>query len=275
MICCRYIKFVHWLSTVEYGRFKVSKPSDFEDKYDCAACADGEIELDVIKKFSNSFLDDLESINIQDAVEHRCVSDVYVQRQQSFKSHFNHLLLRRNVIDQYLRVLCFFNDSNASAEDRYKMWEKYGDAFKGVRVFVDLDKVIGGEYKEITYAESIPCCNLSRIVDFPICSYLIKFYKDMVFTKLRGEWGFENEIRYIWGVADCKQHQILHADGNLEFVSIPLYALVRVDFGCEVNLDDYINDVRRLAGGVHHNHIEFRRLVGRSGNDSAYAHLLD
>ena len=274
MVCCRYLKFKYWCSSVECGKFKVGKPSDFEDNHDCAAYADGEISLEVIKKFSDSYADILQSKDIQDALQTHGITlaDIYEKRQQTFKTYFTHCLLQRKAIDACLRVLCFFDDDNASDEDRYKMWRKYGDEFKGVRVFVDLDKLIGGKFRRVIYSESMPCCDLSQITDFPMCPYLVKFYENMVFTKMRAMWDFENEVRYIWSANESRQRHILWSDGDLEFASIPFNALVRVDFGCNVNMADCMVDVQRIYNSNLHK-IEFRKMTTQSGVKSAYKFL--
>ena len=100
----------------------------------------------------------------------------------------------------------------------------------------------------------------------------MEFYKKMVFTKLRKEWGFENEIRYIFDVAESRQRRILYADGELDFVTIPFDALMRVDFGCDVNLESCVSDIRRLANSNLHQ-VEFRRMIERSGKSSVYEPL--
>ncbi len=275
MICCRYMDFKYWLCAIERGQFKVSKPSDFEDGYDSAAYAAGEISRDVIERFSNSAMDVLRSHNLRDALQSSGItsSDVYEQRQKSFRGYFDHFFLRRAAVDEYLRVLCFFDDDNATEKDRYEMWERYGGAFSGVRVFVDLDKFIGGEYKKVKYADTIPCCDLSKIDELPMCQYLERFYKDMVFTKVRGRWGFENEVRYILSVTKCRQNKILYSEAGLDFISVPLDALVGVDFGCEAKAEAYMPDVRRLANSVLH-HVSFRAMTARGGDVAAYEDIV-
>ena len=273
MVCCRYLKFEYWLSSVERGRFKVSKPSDFEDDYDCVADVSGKINLQVIKKFSTLSANSLTDSAVRLLLcAGRDEVDIYEQRQRSFANDFRHLLLRRDAMDKFLRILCFFNDSVASEDDRHKMWEKYGDNYRGVRVFVDLDKMIGGEFKDVTYTEAMLSCDLSQVDDFPICQYLMEFYKKMVFTKLRGRWGFENEVRYILGVAEGQQRRVLFNDGDFDFISIPFDAITCVDFGYDVNVAACIKDVRRLVDSPLH-HVEFRRMAVRSGSNSAYIPL--
>lgn len=105
-----------------------------------------------------------------------------------------------------------------------------------------------------------------------ICPHLIEFYKKMVFKKGRKEWGFENEIRYIFDVTESWRRQILYDVGKLEFLTIPFDALKRVDFGCDVNMKNCVNDVRRLANGSR-NQVEFRKMIERSGKSPMYEPL--
>ena len=226
MRCYRYMPFEYCVQTILSGRFKVAKPSDFNDPFDCIGNVCGVPPQNVLRKFAATL----------DAAHEHSVDEVADWLGRDFDLKLAKAVQDRASIGQLFRVLCMSDADETDHNSETLMWAHYADKGRGVRILLDLDPdglPIGCSYEKITYSPDgrVPILPLSTLTDFPKSPELSRFYAQCIVTKGQS-WQYEKEVRMVIGPDALSQLTIKNA---VELFPLPRAFIRGLEFGSEVS----------------------------------------
>ena len=182
MLCYKYVSYEIFKKTITpYGVFfKVSRPAEFNDPYDCTGevvgCASKALE-ETYNQFTSQILSPLKL-------------DLSVKVQS------------RRLFDNIYRILSLSDSKVNGTPGDMLMWSHYADYARGVRIGIEIDT---SKYHivKINYAKELPILDLDMVKQWDIYDdeTLNRFLKACLLTK-HEIWGYENEQRVFFKVND-------------------------------------------------------------------------
>lgn len=247
MLLIRHIPYEYWKEAALEGRLKISKPSEFNDPYDCVGHGGGLISYDVLDRWAENNPRVVKAKWRWGALSRgqKTWDSLVAERQRKYGEIFNRLLAKRTSIDKIFRVMCFSDPAKiiGTSADML-MWSHYAEKGKGVRIWIDIctDRMLGWEVKAVHYCDNVPQCDFSCITSLPSCQYIDDFFENVVYTKGIA-WSYEAEYRLL---TVTKYHlPCLHLredERQVDKLVVPLDLIKRVDFGPAVG-DEFENDM--------------------------------
>lgn len=267
MIACRYMDFKYGIKSVFEGRFKVTKPLDFNDPNEMRGSCTGDLRPEVYEQSLKTLLamkanmpkklPDGREMGSDEIIAKRLLSD--------FKRNFNQLLMEAGEFDKRNRILCFSDKDAGICENL--MWAHYADKGSGVRIHVDLDKLDRTKcvIRQIQYCVERPMVDLAEFNEWMDPKVMEEYFERVIFTK-GIEWAYEKEIRLLTN----PKHTLRNLWDGVEFSPIPQASVVRIDFGPMVEIDKTDECVKALRDNASTSHIECYRTVF---NTQAYQYI--
>ena len=167
------------------------------------------------------------------------------------------VVMERMIQDSHTRMLCFSDANKIDTNSDQLMWAHYAGGGSGLRVWFDtnLFPQVYFPILKVAYMEHRPIMDLSLLRSYKDSIKWNGFFKAVWQTKSLA-WSYENEWRMLVPV-DSKKHWISHSCG-LDFLSIPLPAITRIDFGPKGQIEDTIRRAEHLMRSDETKHIEIR-----------------
>ena len=186
MLCYKYMPYKRFKESILPGGafIKVSRPSEFNDPFDCVGVVEGELSNNVAKEYCNMFCADV-------TTKHYGVVA---------KAHFMASMLYRQFFNEWFRILSLSDESCISPQGEALMWAHYADNAKGVRLTIDFSKY-SERVEPITYADKatvLNCTNVSAMN--PMKDTVLRQFLDSCLTTKYRCWQYECEHRVIFPV---------------------------------------------------------------------------
>lgn len=202
MRCYRYMGYEYGLKAFETRWFKVARPSEFNDPYDCVGIVTGDLRKEVFEAYVRDNF-------VRLCEEHEGTKDIPSEVFSSpermiewygprFAKVAHEQMLYRQVYDDKIRVLCLVRKDGLTPESDALMWSHYADGGNGIRIEVDLGEDMSCPYalRAVNYSETIPRINLSVMDKWPDDPKYSNFFMNCIWTKGK-TWAYENEARLI------------------------------------------------------------------------------
>lgn len=203
MRCYRYMDYEYGLQAFETGLFKVTKPSEFNDPYDCYGLVTGNLREEVLERFVRDNFARL-CVDHENAIGvPREVFDSPDKMLEWYRPRFGRAarqqIFYRQIFDQHLRVLCFSAKEGLKPESDALMWSHYANGGFGVRIELEIaEEAAGIPYglRRVNYLPTAPKIDLGVCNRWPESDPFHDFFMQCIWTK--GEtWKYENEARLI------------------------------------------------------------------------------
>jgi hypothetical protein len=232
----------HWIDTLRDRRFKLAKPSELNDPFDCAGAFTGKLPKKLRREKANKYL----SSPFNDISKHlkrgerrkeerrqmkeieRCYSDRYsTLASEIFQS--------KSGVDQIIRMLCAsLTGIHSTGEppdndpSEILMWSHYANCHKGLRIGIDtsaLPRDLNVKGCLIQYSNERPVYDLSQGEDHASTP----FAADLIRKKAL-PWSYEKEVRLLIQPVHCI-HGKTDKQTPASFLPFPEDFIWRVDFG--------------------------------------------
>lgn len=270
MLCYRYMGFQNAKWSLEDCWYKTSRPSEFNDPFDCRINVIGVPPDKVVEECIDR---NFQRLRTQVVLKHPEWAKVNIGRKLMFEKlrlcadWANEVMSQmRNGCEDMARIICF---SLAAVEDEgvdNLMWGHYADKGSGIRIGFELDDSnIGNPYvlKRVCYEKAIPAYDLSKLRKWPnVRSPDNDFLLKCIFTKDQS-WAYEKEVRMLIprkGPLFEPLFQERRIGGNcLDFYRLPYAAIRTVDFGVRANIEQCKKLMTTIRRNDNTQHIVFRK----------------
>lgn len=271
MRCYRYMKFDRAEQSLKTQFFKVSRPSDFNDPFECRGRI---VNVEVpLRKYVH---ENLERLRNEAIVKSMAAGTIRAEEQSVFTEEilFQQYVetTKREIDDESLRVadtlllmMCLVLEKGLKPDSDVLFWSHYADAGQGVRVTLDLPKKSRAHYMcPVDYSKELPIFDAAEMDGWMKGEKFKSFIERLTHTK--GEaWKYEHEIRMIiprnlpYALPDNKKHvrQIIVKGRPLEFVRVDPSVVRRVDFGPRVDKAKAAKLVCDLRKSSEYSHVHF------------------
>lgn len=265
------MKFEHAEQSLKTQFFKVSRPSDFNDPFECRGRI---VNVDVpLRKYVH---ENLERLRNEVIVKSMAAGMIRSEEQSVFTEDalFQQYVetTKRVIDDESLRVadtlllmMCLVLEKGLKPDSDVLFWSHYADSGQGVRVTFDLPKKSRAHYMcQVDYSKELPIFDAAEMDGWMKGEKFKSFIERLTHTK--GEaWKYEHEIRMIiprnlpYALPDDKKHvrQISVKGRLLEFIRVDPSVVRRVDFGSRVDQVKAAKLVCELRANPETAHIHF------------------
>lgn len=244
MRCYKYMAWKYWFDAILAGRIKASRPSEFNDPFDCVGAIEGRLSENAAREFADK------------SCEKHILPDVDVAKKELVKRllrcHVEGLIsevfANKQYLDELFRIVCFSAADEISGDADLLMWSHYADKGRGVRVMVDIPEKIGTYAVErIQYSKKMPVYHLeneSSFLNGPQWNYA---FKQFVCTKSL-VWEYEQEVRLVFDISNARTDMCVVK--GIDFFNVPRSWIKSVTFGSEVDWQIAVHHalMLRLAG---------------------------
>jgi len=232
----------HWLETLRDRRFKLAKPSDLNDPFDCAGAFTGILPKKVrrekaVKYLKSPYCDISSTLTRVERrkEERRQMKDIERRYSEHYSTRANEILRSKSGVDQSIRMLCasltgIDSDGKSADNDSSEilMWSHYADCHKGLRIGIDtsaLPSDLNIKGCQVQYSNERPVYDLSQGEDYASTP----FAADLIRRKAL-PWSYENEVRLLIQPVHC-----IHGETDKQtpasFLPFSEDFIWRVDFG--------------------------------------------
>lgn len=203
-----------------------SKPSDFNDPFDCQIGIEIENTKEAISMVLQKFSTTKTRAEINKKVKHYSKN----------KAEYSQLV--KTTISSFINaqaICCFAGDENSKSN--ILMWSHYAKSHQGICLKFDVlkDTEFFSKALKVNYQKEYPKCNYAKNSDF--------FVENLITTKAK-IWEYEEEVRIL------RDYSALYTFKN--------EALVEVCFGCNCSKEN-IRKVKKLIIEKKINHLEFTK----------------
>ena len=186
MLCYKYMPYKRFKESILPGGafIKVSRPSEFNDPFDCVGVVEGELSNNVAKEYCSMFC-----------------SEIAMEPYAVFaRAHFTASMQYRHFFDEWFRILSLSDASCILPQGEALMWAHYADNAKGVRLTIDFSKY-SKRVEPITYADKVPVLNCNNVSAMnPMKDTVLRQFLDSCLTTKYRCWQYECEHRVIFPV---------------------------------------------------------------------------
>lgn len=270
MLCYRYMNFQNAKWSLEDGWFKTSRPSEFNDPFDCRANIKGVPSERVLKEYVDLNFKRLREriLLINPALANVNIGRGLILEKLRHRTDWADEVMTELLegCDAVARIICF---SCAAVKDEHSdnlMWGHYADKGAGVRIGFDLDDLKNTGcylFDRVHYDKVMPTFDLSKLKKWPKEGVSEpEFLFKCMYTK-DSSWEYEDEVRMIiprnhpmhpW----MFQERLIEGK-KLDFFHLPYSAIRSVDFGVRAD----IGQCKKLVASIRSNdkarHISFKR----------------
>lgn len=223
MLCYKYMPYERFKESILPGGafIKVSRPSEFNDPFDCVGRVEGEFSNSVAKEYCSMFC-----------------SEIAMEPYAVFaKAHFTASMQYRHFFDEWFRILSLSDASCILPQGEALMWAHYADNAKGVRLTIDFARY-QKKVEHITYADSAPMLNCNNVASInPMKDMALRQFLDSCLTTKYRCWQYECEHRVIFPV-DWKDLKPMTAGDSVKIIQeqnlvweMPKFMLTQVAAG--------------------------------------------
>ena len=226
----------------------MSKPSEFNDPFDCIGAAVGDYSEKVIADF----------VDENYTAEFGSKEDFRRAFIQTYKDQEDSLLVKRTHLDGLCLILCMVDAKMILPRNELLMWSHYAKDAKGVRFLFDIPETDDSYVlARVNYQSKIPCAERTYADSYQRGPSFVFAYRDWICTK--GEaWRYEEEVRLILHRPDMWPYHI--EVNGLSFFKMPKEWIKEITFGSEADMQTanvYVDFLRQAGFG----HIVFRRAI--------------
>jgi len=237
----------HWIETLRDKRFKLAKPSELNDPFDCVGAYTGNIPRSVAKANARRLVDSeysKECYRDLPRKEKRAEKDRKLKEiQKVYKKKFQDLVSKaseeKTGMDEAIRLLCMSCPVQHVRDDvsfnmaEVLMWSHYADNHHGVRVGITMPLGVKNiRVLPVEYTGNRPLHDWSVSQDLAESDFILK----VALTKSPA-WIYENEIRLIASPKCCKS-DLLEDGSRASFLTFETNVISRVDFGLLMEPDE-------------------------------------
>ncbi len=229
-ILYHYTSFDHGVSDLKNARFKLSRPTEFNDPLDSTGYYRGNPTYEVFfRYFANTLFKDY----VKDCIESKVPKRVIWQELRNYVAEaFSRFCLKSHpLVDNLLASFCGGGDDDFHTDTL--LWSHYADSCRGIRIGVLFPS--DGPYviRPIKYVKRLPALDFKKLTaldcDSDEFDNLLRDYHGKMICSKHVAWKYEQEFRLITNVYGTNVTQ--NAKG-LWFAKIPLQYIKSVDFGC-------------------------------------------
>lgn len=270
MLCYRYMSFQNAKWSLEDGWYKTSKPSDFNDPFDCRINVIGELQDEVAAEYIDR---NFQQLRARVILKHPELIKLNMGRKLMFEKMrlcadwANEVMTQmRTGCENDARIICFSRAAVEGDGNDNLMWGHYADKGAGIRIGFELDDSnMDNPYrlKRVCYDKEMPTYDLSKLKKWPKEGAPDNdFFFKCIFTK-DSSWKDEHEVRMLIP----RKHPLfaplfreMWIEGRkLDFVHLSYNVVRSIDFGVRAD----ISQCKKLAAAIHEKesarHIVFRR----------------
>jgi hypothetical protein len=232
----------HWIDTLRDCRFKLAKPSELNDPFDCAGAFTGKLPKKVRKdkaaKYLESPFNDIPK-NLKRGErrkeERRQMKEIESCYSDRYSTLASEIFQSKRAVDQIIRMLCASltgihsaGESPDNSPPEILMWSHYANSHKGLRIGIDTS-VLPSELNVkgclVKYSSERPVYDLSQGEDYASTPFAL----DLIRRKALS-WSYEKELRLIIQPSNCLLDKA--ADGKpASFLPFSKEFIWRIDFG--------------------------------------------
>lgn len=243
---CRYFGDpIIGFKSIFNSAFRLSRPSAFNDPFDCDGRADGETGIN--PKF----------IVGEEAYERLKKSPMGLiaicELRNETKKHWD----SSGFVDDVARIMCFTRE-RAPEKSHMLFWSHYANSGRGVRIRFRLPRQIKDVYeiRKVDYLEDLPRCKLDKISRMDNDPEAREFCDNRIWTKGRA-WEYENEYRLrMFVTARNPEYVQINGAGEM-FLRISGNMIKGVDLGPCADLQIFVPLIRELKLDSRFSHIQF------------------
>ena len=235
----------HWFETLRDRRFKLAKPSDLNDPFDCVIGYKGKPTRAFVLSGAKELLEEQEKQELAAGKAPADVDKVHEERLRQLINRMrtemidytSRLAQSKKGADKIVRLLCMSAVTKGGERSlKHKlseilMWSHYAKNHAGVRIGIDLTRFncVKTDVLTVQYSNKRPLCKL----DVGLTPDADEFVRAVVSTKSK-VWNYENEIR-LWPDARlCVPEQ--QSNGDVwHYLPFKPESVFRVDFGLNMN----------------------------------------
>lgn len=195
----KYIGHGHWFENLQECKFNVTKPSEFNDPFDCTG---------VIREPWN---DDAKA---------------QFHDRETFLGKMND----RSWADEFYRVLCLTDAQLCDAASEVLFWSHYANLGKGIRVTLEVGNgtfIPPGNVQCVRYCHAKPVLDMEHYKKGSLDLY--NYLSDCMTTKGIG-WDYEHEVRVIFEKEKTFSDAVVAAK-DIRFVRIQDSCVKEITFG--------------------------------------------
>lgn len=275
MLCYRYFKFEDAKESLNDGWYKTSKPSEFNDPFDCRANFVGEPSDLVLEEYIDRNFNWIREEAIQANPLWANVSIdrnfILMKLRASINWAQEATQTMRDGANAIVRIMCF---SRAAVENELAdnlMWGHYADGGTGVRIgfdFNDANNHRAYHLEAVHYDNVMPTIDLSKVNRWPIDnSEISDFFAKCLCTK-DSSWKYEDEVRMIIPRTHPKivpkfQERVVKGV-KMDFVHFSYAAIRSVDFGVRAGIAQCKALMTVIREKENTQHISFRKAEYRN-----------
>lgn len=247
---CRYFGDpVIGFKSVSDGCFRLSRPSSFNDPFDCDGRADGESGIN--PRF----------IVGEEAYERMRKSPMGLAGICMLRSETKKIWDSSGFIDGVARIMCFTRQG-APAQSHMLFWSHYANSGRGLRIRFELPRQVKDVYqiRRVKYHANLPRCNLEKISRMDNDPEARRFCENRIWTKGKA-WEYEDEYRLRMYVT-VRNPEYVKVDGAGDmFLRIPGILIKGVDLGPCAELKIFTPLIHELKSDRRFSHIQFTHAV--------------
>ena len=243
MLCYKYMSWCHWLDTMLMCRIKASKPSEFNDPFDCVGAISGQLPKDAEDKYIDQCYQ-----KYAPAMGKEMEEEFKNTFASVYKSLVERCFYNKQHLDEVCRIVSLSDASRISHRDDLLMWSHYADCAKGVRIAIDMPRSCDYYALEhVHYAEEIPVYDITNADVLFGGPRWEKAYRQFVCTKSMA-WSYETEVRLVLHRPASDAH-LIKVKG-MDFFHLKRGWIKEVAFGSEVDMEVacHYASILKLAG---------------------------
>jgi hypothetical protein len=234
----------HWFDTILVGRIKASKPSEFNDPFDCVGTIEGRLSENAAGEFADKSCEKYIPPDV-DVAERGLIKRLIKCRAEELVAE---AFAKKKHLDDIFRIVCFSAVDGISDNADLLMWSHYADKARGVRIAIDIPETNEAYVIErIQYSDKMPVYHLQDESSFLNGHQWNLALRRFVCTKSLA-WEYEQEVRLVLGVSDAKADMC--SVKGVDFLNVPRSWFKSVTFGSEVDWQIAVHHslMLRLAG---------------------------
>jgi hypothetical protein len=224
MILYKYMPWEYWIDSVLKGRFKMGRPIEFNDPFECIYAVSGTLSEDYINTFVNENF-----VCSNELPTREKFKEVF---KQEYRNYFKNVEAHRVRVNSLCLILSLVAKKGLTNDGDLLMWSHYANHARGVRITFDIPTTIETYALEhVKYSNHIPTYNLSSMTSYQDIN-LTTMYRSWICTKGMA-WKYENEVRLIIHEPNIDVHRVIH--NGVECFNMPHEWIKEVTFGSEVD----------------------------------------
>lgn len=229
MLCYKYMPWEYWFDTILAGRIKASKPSEFNDPFDCVGAIEGRLSEDAAREFADKSCEKYIPLDADIAKRELAKRLIKCNAEELVAEAF----ANKKYLDIVFRIACFSAVDGISDNADLLMWSHYADKARGVRIAIDIPETSAAYAVErVQYSDKMPVYHLQDESPFLNGYQWNLALRRFVCTKSLA-WEYEQEVRLIFDASGARTDMC--AVKGIDFFNVPRGWFKSISFGSEVD----------------------------------------